>query len=136
MSVNTAAPTIQDIEQLLCATEHDFVERDRATCDCPITFVRRKWHAALGRGSEIRLCCMAKKVEELAGLSPGTLFLTLDFEPSWEWDCDREQISRVVEADGTITETIKKLGPPPRWLRERMDRKGITIRNLPNDGKE
>ena len=126
----TAGPTYAELEQLYCSSEQDFASRDHRLCDCPMTYVHRKRHPALGRGIEIRLCCLAKKVEELAGLSPGTFFLSLEFEPSWDWDCDKEVVQHQRLPDGSIQEVYGRLGAPPRWLRERMEKKGLTIHNL------
>ena len=119
----------RELEQLYCVTEQDFIDRDKRLCDCPMPMVRRKWNAALGRGVELRLCCMAKKVEEIAGLSEGDLFLALEFEPTWVWDCMEKQSIRKEDADGTVTETFQERGEPPRWLRERMEKKGLPILN-------
>jgi hypothetical protein len=54
----------------------------------------------------------------------------MDFEPSWEWDCDAIQKTVETLPDGTKVENEFKLGPPPRWIKERMDKKGIKIKNL------
>lgn len=93
--------------------------RDYHTCDCPLPYVERKWNEALGLFAEIRLCCLARAVEALTGL---TLFETFEFDPLWEWDCD----AMVPERDGSLV----RRGPPPAFLRERMERKGILIKNL------
>jgi len=114
---------------LVLPTEEDFIARDRRTCDCELTYVHRKRHSALGTGIEIRLCCLAKKVEELAGLPSGTFFFAMDFEPTWEWDCDSEHVTKKVLPDGTIEEKTYILGNPPKWLQKRMEQKGIKIRN-------
>ena len=111
-------------------TEEDFIARDRRTCDCALTYVHRKRHAALGTGIEIRLCCLAKKVEELAGLPAGTFFFSMDFEPTWEWDCDAISKTQETLPDGSIVEKETRLGNPPKWLRNRLDKKGITVKNL------
>ena len=112
------------------STEEDFISRDRRTCDCELTYVHRKRHGALGTGIEIRLCCLAKKVEEMAGLPAGAFFSTFDFEPSWEWDCDSMHTTEETLSDGSTVKNEYRLGNPPRWLKERMDRKGIKIKNL------
>lgn len=132
MSTNVTEITPKQLEQMSCVVESDFVERDKKLCNCEIPTVRRKWNAALGTGIEIRLCCLAKKVEELADLPEGTFFLALDFEPTWEWDCKRSMVQRRSLSDGTVEETSITLGPPPRWLQERMQNKGIPIHNLPD----
>lgn len=86
--------------------------------------VSRKWNEALGTFVAIRLCCMAKALEKLTGES---LYEVFEFAPRWEWDCDK--IEERAGPDGTVEMAAK--GPPPRWLRERMEKKGIAIRNLP-----
>ncbi len=111
-------------------TEEDFISRDRRTCDCPLTYVHKKRHAALGTGIEIRLCCLAKKVEEMAGLPEGTFFLAMEFEPTWEWDCDTMQKTSRNMADGSVVEEEIRLGNPPTWLKRRFDKKGIRVKNL------
>jgi len=110
-------------------TEEDIVQHDHRTCDCPLTYVVRKRHAALGTAIEIRLCCLAQKVEELAGLPAGTFFKVMEFNPTWEWDCDYMMKSHTYLADGSVEERETRQGPPPRWLKERMDKKGIAVRN-------
>lgn len=128
-----------DLDELFSgrvATEEDFVQLDHRTCDCPLTYVHRKRHAALGRGIQIRLCCLAKKVEELAGLPPGTFFMTLEFEPTWVWDCDKPQETQHIQPDGTIVSHYHRLGAPPAWLLKRLLEKGIEVRNLPDDLKK
>ncbi|KKK70676.1 hypothetical protein LCGC14_2921600, partial [marine sediment metagenome] len=86
--------------------------------------------AALGTGIEIRLCCLAKKVEEMAGLPEGTFFLAMEFEPTWEWDCDTMQKTSRNMADGSVVEEEIRLGNPPTWLKRRFDKKGIRVKNL------
>ena len=124
----------RDIERLFVATEEDFINRDHRQCDCPLTYVHRKRHAALGTGIEIRLCCLAKKVEEIAGLPPGTFFFAMDFEPTWDWDCEQIMESYKRKPDGSVETIRRKLGPPPRWLRERLKQKGLPIHNEPELG--
>lgn len=123
----------QETEELLAdlalPTEEDFIARDRRTCDCELTYVHRKRHAALGTGIEIRLCCLAKKVEELAGLPSGSFFFAMDFEPTWEWDCEQEHVLEKKLPDGSIEEITVKQGNPPGWLMKRMEKKGIAVRN-------
>ena len=121
----------KDLEQMSCVTEDDFRTRDHRLCDCELTYVHRKRHGALGTGVEIRLCCLAKKVEELAGMPEGSFFLALEFEPSWDWDCEQLQAYNKVLQDGSEIEVFKELGEPPRWLRERMEKKGLPIANDP-----
>lgn len=116
-------------------TEEDFIDHDRRACNCALTYVHKKHHAALGVGIEIKLCCLAKKVEELADLPPGTFFWAMDFRPSWEWDCDKEWETKKREPDGSIIVTKGRLGPPPEWLLKRFEQRGITVHNLPDKVK-
>jgi hypothetical protein len=53
----------------------------------------------------------------------------LDFAPRWEWDC--KGLHQAEGADGTI-ELVER-GKPPRWLLERMLKKGIPVHNLESD---
>lgn len=117
------------LQGIALPTEEDFISRDRRTCDCELTYVHRKHHAALGTGIEIRLCCMAKKLEEICGLPSGTFFFAMDFEPTWEWDCEAEMLSTKVNPDGSVEEVRTKLGKPPEWLQKRFDAKGIKVKN-------
>ena len=119
----------KELEQMSCITEDDFRLRDHRLCDCELTYVHRKRHGALGTGVEIRLCCLAKKVEELAGMPEGTFFLALEFNPSWIWDCNSTQKHEKVMPDGSVQEVVAHRGEPPRWLRERMEQKGLPILN-------
>jgi hypothetical protein len=123
-----------DIEERLLdsflLTEEDFIEHDRRTCNCELTYVHKKRHAALGVGIEIKLCCLAKKVEELAGLPAGTFFWTMDFKPSWEWDCDQMNTVKRRTEDGSVVEEYVRQGRPPQWLLDRMQAKGIEVKNL------
>jgi len=111
--------------------EEDFIAHDRRVCDCALTYVHKKRHAALGVGIEVRLCCLAKKVEELAGLPPGTFFWAMDFEPSWTWDCNHMNITKRRLKDGSVIIEEHQLGPPPAWLLKRFKKKGIEVKNLP-----
>ena len=86
----------------------------------------KKWNDALGTFVAIRLCCLAKAVEELLGLN---LYEVHEFTPRWVWDCNT--IESKTLPDGTV-EQIEK-GPPPQWLKERMLQKGIPILNLPEE---
>lgn len=121
-------PTPDVLEELrklkvLSYTVEDIRSQDkRAKCGCPMPFVRRKWHRALGRLVELRLCCLAKVVEQGFGLPSGTLYETFEFEPTREWDCNET----VKDRHG---QNVRK-GPPPKWLKDRMDKKGIAIKNL------
>jgi hypothetical protein len=122
----------EELDALFTPAEQDIIERDHRTCDCELTYVHRKRHAALGTAIEIRLCCLAKKVEELSGVPRGTFFSSLDFTPSWEWDCDKPMTTEHQQPDGSIVTKMHKPGPPPQWLLERMQRKGIEVKNLPS----
>lgn len=93
-------------------------EDKRAKCDCPMPFVRRKWHRALGTFVELRLCCMARLLEEKLGLPEGTVYKVFEFEPTMEWD------EMEVVQDGKTGE-MRFRGEPPKWLKQRMDKKGI-----------
>jgi hypothetical protein len=114
-------------------TEQDFLALDGKTCDCPITHVHQKRHGALGRGIRVRVCCMARVVEEHFGLEPGTLFQVYDFEPSWEWDCKKAICKEYTHPDGSVSVIESTLGEPPNWLRVRMAEKGIPILNDPKE---
>ena len=98
--------------------------QDFRQCDCEMPMVTKKWNEALGTFVAVRLCCLAKAVEALTGQR---LYEVYEFEPRWVWDCKR--IEPAAQPDGTV-EMVEK-GPPPRWLRERMQNKGIEIKNLP-----
>jgi hypothetical protein len=84
----------------------------------------KKWNDALGRMVVIRLCCLAKAVEKLTGEQ---LYEVLDFAPRWEWDCN--EVIQKAQPDGTVE--LEERGPPPRWLLERFQKKGIPVHNLP-----
>lgn len=103
-------------------------EDKRAKCDCEMPFVMRKWHDCLGTLVELRLCCLAKKVEELLGLPKGSLFTVFDFEPERTWDC-AQKVWHPEE------KKYKDLGAPPKWLKQRMQQKGIEIKNLGKTNK-
>jgi hypothetical protein len=111
--------------------EEDFICLDHRTCNCELTYVHRKRHAALGVGIQIRLCCLAKKVEEMAGLPPGTFFKAIEFEPTWVWDCDHPTEINHTQPDGTVVKEQHRLGPPPKWLLKRMRERGVEVKNLP-----
>jgi hypothetical protein len=135
-TLKTAVKEKINLEDFIVPAEEDFIARDRRNCDCPLTYVHRKRHGALGTGIEIRLCCLAKKVEELAGLPPGTFFFAMDFEPTWTWDCEQINKKQRKLLDGSIEETFVKQGAPPKWLLKRMKQKGIKVRNLPRELEE
>jgi len=129
--VNQTLPKETSIPSFVTkTTEEDFIAHDRRTCDCPLTFVHRKRHGALGTGIEIRLCCLAKKVEELAGLPEGTFFETFEFEPTWVWDCNSKHKTKRTLPDGSVEVKEVKLGKPPKWILRRMEKKGIKVKGL------
>lgn len=100
--------------------------RDHRYCDCAMPMTLKKWNDALGTFVVLRLCCMARALEQLSGISLCEIF---DFPPGWVWDCD--ELHECQGDDGTVT--LKPRGVPPRWLRERLQQKGIEIRNLPEE---
>ena len=83
----------------------------------------KKWNAALGTLVAIRLCCLAKAVEKLTGQR---LYEVHEFAPQWVWDCC--ELHQSDAGDGTVEMTQR--GKPPRWLLERMLKKGIDVPNL------
>ena len=113
--------------------EEDFINHDRRTCDCELTYVHKKRHAALGTGIEIKLCCLAKFIERQFGLPSGTFYWAMDFEPTWEWDVNAEQVTKERLDDGSILEKKTRLGSPPEWLLKRMEKKGIAVKGLNED---
>lgn len=90
--------------------------RDYHTCDCEMPYVERKWSEAIGVFTEIRLCCLAKAVEELTGLK---LFEVFRFTPLWTWKC----LELVSQPDGTWGAR----GCPPEFMLERMKERGIVV---------
>ncbi len=131
MSIIDQTITDAELDKLFQPTVDDFRARDRRTCDCPLTYVHRKYHSAIGTGIEIKVCCMAKAIEKHLGLPPGTFFIAMDFEPEWEWDCSSVMKKERRLPDGSVEVTDVVLGAPPEWIKKRMDKKGIEIRNLP-----
>jgi hypothetical protein len=99
--------------------------RDHRACACEMPMVSRKWNDALGTFVAVRLCCMAKAVEELTGLR---LYEVYDFEPRWVWDC--KGLHQAEGQDGTV-EMVER-GPPPEWLLKRFREKGVEVLNLPD----
>lgn len=97
---------------------------DHKYCDCAIPMTLKKWNEALGTFVVLRVCCMARAVETLTGIPLMEIF---DFPPGWVWDCDE---LHECQGDGGRIE-MRPRGEPPRWLRERMEQKGIEIKNLP-----
>lgn len=88
--------------------------RDYHTCDCEWPFIERKWSESVGVFAEIRLCCLAKAVEQITGLR---LFEVFDFTPLWTWKCNE----LVPQQDGTWAER----GCPPDFMLSRMKKRGI-----------
>lgn len=100
--------------------------QDFKHCSCEMPYISKKWNDALGTFTAIRLCCMAKAVEELTGLR---LYEVYDFDPKWVWDCT--ELHQSDAGDGTVA--MIERGPPPRWLLERFREKGVEVRNLPEE---
>lgn len=98
--------------------------RDSKYCDCAMPMVSKKWNDAMGTFVCIRLCCMAKALEQLTGMS---LYEVFHFQPKWQWDC--EEMIEKTDVTGTIQ--LVKRGPPPSWMAKRMKDKGIHIKGLP-----
>ncbi len=85
--------------------------------------VTKKWNDALGTFVALRLCCLAKAVEQLTG---ERLYEVYDFEPAWVWDCN--ELHQAEAGDGTVEMTPR--GKPPEWLLQRLQKKGIEVKNL------
>jgi hypothetical protein len=96
--------------------------QDFRHCECEMPMVMKKWNDALGTMVAVRMCCLAKAVEELTGLR---LYEVHEFSPRWAWDCKRRE--KRERPDGTWEEFVK--GPPPKWLKNRLVKKGIEILN-------
>ncbi len=99
---------------------HDAVRKE---CDCAIPSVQRKWNDFLGTMQDLRLCCMAKALEELTEIPMTAVYY---FEPKMEWDCGEELVKEA--EDGTKTTRLR--GAPLKWMLKRMAEKGIEPRNL------
>lgn len=103
--------------------------KDHRDCDCEIPMVTKKWNDALGRMVNIRLCCMAKLVDEIAerlGIDTRRVYEVFDFDPKWVWDCD--ELHESIDLDGTVTKRPR--GNPPKWLAKRLRDKGLEIRGM------
>lgn len=100
--------------------------RDHRYCDCAMPMTLKKWNDALGTFVVLRVCCMARAVETLTGIPLLEIF---DFPPRWVWDCTEKH--QATDEEGTVI--LKERGAPPRWLRQRLQEKGIEIKNLPAD---
>lgn len=94
-------------------------QRDYHTCMCPMPYVERKWSESIGVFTEIRLCCLAKAVEQLTGLK---LFEVFEFTPLWTWDC----LEMVAQPDGV---SKAPRGCPPEFMLARMKERGILVRH-------
>lgn len=121
---NTAPPKAQQLPMGNRRFEQVF-HRNFRTCSCEMPYISKKWNDALGTFTAIRLCCLAKAVEKLTGEK---LYEVYEFDPKWVWDCTEKHQS--IGADGVTVEMVER-GPPPEWLRERFERKGVEIKNLP-----
>jgi len=100
--------------------------QDFRHCDCEMPMVTKKWNEALGTMVAVRLCCLAKAVEELTGKR---LYEVHEFDPRWEWDCD--QIQECADPDGSNSVVYRPRGEPPKWLAARLKKKGLPIHNEP-----
>lgn len=100
--------------------------QDFRHCDCAMPMIQKKWNEALGTFVALRMCCLARAVEEITGQ---TLYEVYDFEPRWEWDCAKKEPR--TQPDGTVEVCDK--GPPPNWLLTRLQQKERTVHNLPED---
>jgi len=100
-----------------------FKDWDKRTCGCPMPMALKKRHRALGRGSGIRLCCVARALESYMELPAGTLYFWMEFEPTWEWD----SAAMVKNGDAEDNEDIQWIerGEPPDWMKQRMEEKDI-----------
>ena len=92
------------------------IQRDYHTCDCEMPYIERKWNDALGVFTEIRLCCLAKAVQELTGI---VLYEVFEFQPVWEWNCN----DIVIGEDGTR----HLRGCPPKFMLERFAKRNIRV---------
>lgn len=99
-----------------------FQAPNKVKCDCEWPCVQRSGSQALGIVLDIDLCCLVKAVEKLTGEKFYNIVYT---KPAFEWDCDCD--IPVVDGTGEPTGDIKKLGMPPTYMVERMDKKGIPI---------
>jgi hypothetical protein len=117
-------PQVQQLPMVNRRFEQVF-HADHRACTCAMPMVSKKWNDALGTFVAIRLCCMARAVEQLTGQS---LYQVFDFDPKWVWDCTERHQSEA--SDGTV-EMVER-GPPPAWLLKRFREKGIEVRNLPD----
>jgi hypothetical protein len=116
----TAVAPVQRFEQIF--------HQDFRHCDCAMPMLLKKWNDALGTFVAIRLCCLARAVEKLTGQK---LYEVYDFAPKWEWDCAR--VEPCAAADGSDALEYRMKGPPPRWLGERLKKKGLPIYNEPSE---
>jgi len=120
---------LQDDHVIRLNTEEEFKEYDRRTCECEKPIVMRSAIPQAGTGVLLRLCCLAHKFEEMAGVPAGTFYQVFDFEPSWEWDCDAISVARKSLDNGRDEFTEYRLGLPPTWIETRMEQKEIRVKN-------
>ena len=97
--------------------------QDFRQCTCELPMLSKKWNDALGTFVAIRLCCMAKAMEELTGIR---LYEVYDFEPRWDWDC--EGLHQSIAPDGSVQ--MVERGRPPEWLLARLLKKGKAVLHL------
>jgi hypothetical protein len=121
-------PHVQQLPMVNRRFEQVF-HQDFRQCTCEMPMLSKKWNDALGTFVAIRLCCLAKAVEQLTGQR---LYEVHDFDPKWVWDC--RELHQCEGADGTI-EMVER-GPPPPWLLKRLREKGIEVPNLPPERQE
>ena len=98
----------------------EWKKRGRHDCTCPVPIVLGKKHRGLGRGAGVRLCCLARAMEEMMELPPSTLYTWMDFKPDWVWDTDK----KVPGKDGKK----QTRGVPTGWLAKRFIERGVGIK--------
>lgn len=123
LSMDSPAPVKAGQQRFEQIFHHDFRH-----CDCEMPMVTKKWNDAVGTFVALRLCCLAKAVEQLTGLK---LYEVYEFAPKWEWDC--AQIQQCADPDGTGEVVFRPRGKPPAWLKKRLHEKDIRIYNEPDD---
>ena len=115
-------PSVEQLPMVKKRFEQVF-HRDHRYCDCEMPMTSKKWNDALGTFVCIRLCCMAKALEESTGKK---LYEVFDFDPRSVWDCT--ELHQSDAGDGTVQ--MVERGNPPPWLLERFQKKGIEVVNL------
>lgn len=106
-------------------SEEAFKHLERGTCACEKPISWRGTVPPAGTGVVLKLCCMAKELEQLLGLPPGTFYQVYEFPPSWVWNSAQESVTREKGPDGAEVEVRHVRGKPPKWIQERMKRKNI-----------